>query len=84
MKALLYTTPGCHLCEEAHRLLLDLQGEGMKIRIETVDIAGADALMQDYGLRIPVIAAGQDEIGWPFSLDDLRAFLRSMSGEAEK
>ena len=79
MKVNLYTTLGCHLCEQAHALLVELQQEGMAIEIDSIEIADSDELMEKYGIRIPVVtlASGEDakEIGWPFTLDELRTFL---------
>ena len=78
MKIRFYTTSGCHLCEEAQKLLVTLQNEGMGLDIDSVDIADSELLLERYGIRIPVVAvidtAGR-EIGWPFSLEELRVFL---------
>lgn len=79
MKVNLYTTLGCHLCEQAHALLVALQQEGMAIEIDSIEIADSDELMEQYGIRIPVVTLASDEeareIGWPFTLEELRAFL---------
>lgn len=54
----LYTTLGCHLCEQLEALLGALhQGE---YRLERVEISESDALMARYGVRIPVL---MDEAG---------------------
>lgn len=71
----LFTTLGCHLCEEANDQLLLLQKEGLAIEICPVEIADSDELLNRYGIRIPVIAISGAEIGWPFSIDQLRSFL---------
>ncbi len=42
--------PGCHLCEDAWVLLTELG-----VTAERVDIDDDDALVRDYGLRIPVL-----------------------------
>ena len=73
----LFTTLGCHLCEEAHEQLLSLTGSGMELSIELVEIADSEELMDRYGITIPVIRAGDREIGWPFSVDELRTFLKN-------
>ena len=73
-----YTTEGCHLCEEAHSLLLQLQRQyPEKFQIETVDIATSDKLVEQYGTRIPVVVrkGRKDDIGWPFGYDDLVSLL---------
>ena len=75
MKIRFYTTSGCHLCEEAQKLLVTLQNEGMGLDIDSVDIADSELLLERYGIRIPVVDTAGREIGWPFSLEELRAFL---------
>lgn len=70
----LYTTLGCHLCEEA-RGLLDALTQELSLEIESVEIAASDDLMEKYGIRIPVVKKGQQELGWPFTLEELHTFL---------
>ena len=74
----LFTTLGCHLCEEANDQLLVLQKEGLAIEICAVEIADSEDLLHRYGIRIPVIAIAEDEIDWSFSIDQLRSFLRNV------
>ena len=78
MKTLLFTTAGCHLCEQALKQLETLQDKGLAIDIESVDIANSDTLLAQYGTRIPVIrAAHRDhDLEWPFELAELQAFLQ--------
>jgi len=73
----LFTTLGCHLCEGAHEQLLLLTGGGMDLSIELVEISDSDEMIDRYGTTIPVIRADDREIGWPFSADELRAFLEN-------
>ncbi len=85
MKVNLYTTVGCHLCAEAlvllHALQEQLQEQAQDrdkpLQINEVDIADSEALMAEYGVRIPVITSDSSagDIGWPFSLEELRQFL---------
>lgn len=77
MKAQLFTTVGCHLCEQAHGQLVQLQQEGMAVDIEPVEIADDEQLMDRYGIRIPVIRVDAAEIDWPFAIGELRRFLNS-------
>lgn len=77
MIAQLFTTLGCHLCEEAHELLLSLTGQGMDLHIELVEIVDSEELMDRYGVIIPVIKVAGREICWPFSIDELQAFLEN-------
>ncbi|MCI5106261.1 MAG: glutaredoxin family protein [Pseudomonadales bacterium] len=69
---ILYTTAGCHLCEQAAAMLEYLQGMH-DFRVEPVDIASDEALVDQYGIRIPVVRRqGQDrEVGWPFEPEDV-------------
>ena len=54
----LYTTLGCHLCEQLEALLATLCAE--RYRLERVEISEDDELVRRYGVRIPVLA---DEAG---------------------
>ena len=77
MKVLyLYTTLGCHLCEQALELIEPLLGDS-SFRLEAVDIADSDDLMTRYGIRIPVLRRPDidKELGWPFDQQQLSAFL---------
>ncbi len=68
----LYTTEGCHLCERAEALLEELQAS-RNFTLQSVDISVDAALVDAYGMRIPVVRnqiTGQ-EIGWPFQVADL-------------
>ena len=73
-----YTKPDCHLCEEAYQIVLRLIDD-ISFQIETVDISlphNAKAATT-YGERIPVLVRPDltAELNWPFSEDDLRAYL---------
>lgn len=77
-KVTLYTKLNCHLCEEAYRLLMDVAYD-IPLEIDVVDISHAHNrhLKAVYGERIPVITrAGVDaELDWPFTTDELKAYL---------
>ena len=51
---ILYTKPGCHLCDE---VLEDLRllGYEMDLIVETVDITSAPALLERFQTLIPVV-----------------------------
>lgn len=72
----LYTTLGCHLCEQALALLNGLHTE-LDLVIESVEIAESDELVERYGIRIPVVTrtGSIEELGWPFNESTLKAFL---------
>jgi hypothetical protein len=56
----LYHRPYCHLCEQMLASLYTLYGD--EIEIALVDVDSDPALKQRYGLRVPVLAAGEKVI----------------------
>lgn len=74
MKVELLTTAGCHLCDEAWKMV---EIAAPQVELVAVDIGEDDALIEEYGERIPVLRAGDRELGWPFSLLDVRDFVAS-------
>lgn len=79
---ILYTTAGCHLCEDAEAILRYCQQYRSDLNWMVVDIAADEALVRQYGLRIPVIrsVAGSTELGWPFDAGQVMALLEKQSG----
>ena len=73
---ILYATVGCHLCEQAEELLRYAAME-RELTWQLIDIADDPALVERYGIRIPVLRHmdGDDELGWPFELEQLQEFL---------
>ncbi|WP_416885956.1 glutaredoxin family protein [Marinospirillum sp.] len=70
----LYTTLGCHLCEQAQALLQPWLAQG--VQVELVDIIEDEQLVKSYGVRIPVLATAQGaELGWPFDALQLQQWL---------
>jgi len=79
-RLVLYTTAGCHLCEEAAALLELLVADaeyGAALDIDAIDISSESTLVDAYGIRIPVVKNLDTsvELGWPFSLEELRSLL---------
>lgn len=72
----LYSTLGCHLCEDAKQILWALLQE-RALTLKEVDIADDPALQNIYGIRIPVIRLENrnDELGWPFTATQARDYL---------
>ena len=70
---------GCHLCEEAYRVLTRVRMD-VPLEVERVDIERDAGLFDRYALRIPVIAVGAHELD-AAGLDDrsVRAWLRSVT-----
>lgn len=77
MQVNLYTTLGCHLCDKAKALLQQARGNGHAIDIVEVEIADSPALMDQYGIRIPVVrvANAETELGWPFGYEELATYI---------
>jgi glutaredoxin len=50
-----YSRPGCHLCEVALEALVALHGEGYRFGLHEIDIESDDLLLRRYLERIPVI-----------------------------
>lgn len=65
-------TQYCHLCEQALELI---RYYAPNHPLTLVDIALSDELMERYGVRIPVVVMGSNELNWPFDGDQLSAFI---------
>jgi hypothetical protein len=76
VKLTLYSRPECHLCEALLEDLAPLLGA--KASVEAVDVDSNETLVRRYGLRIPVLAAGELELsGYPLDRDRVRRYLES-------
>lgn len=80
----LFTTSGCHLCEQAEALLSTILNATQQLHLE--EISGSDDLMERYGIRIPVLGAydagGEwKELGWPFSSEEIISFVAACHSE---
>jgi hypothetical protein len=72
----LYGRPECHLCEALLADLMPLLSAADSV--ETVDVDSSVALSRRYGLRIPVLAAGDVELsGYPLDRERVRRYLES-------
>jgi hypothetical protein len=77
IKLTLYSRPECHLCEAFLADLMPLLAAD--VVVETVDVDSSVALERRYGLRIPVLAAGDVEIsGYPLDPERVRRYLESI------
>jgi glutaredoxin len=52
---LVYSRPGCHLCEEALEAIVALHAEGYRFELHEVDIESDDELLRRLLERIPVV-----------------------------
>ena len=54
-QVVVYSRPGCHLCEEAIAALVALHAEGYRFELHEVDIESDDLLLRRHLERIPVV-----------------------------
>jgi glutaredoxin len=77
----LYTRAGCHLCEEAERVLRDEQAV-TPFHLELVDIDRDPELVRRYGVRVPVVAVdGEELFEYEVPVDLLRARLGGVGAD---
>ena len=81
MKVNVFTGPNCSLCEQAITLVNQLQetdAQFNKIEIVKINIRNSTEHYHLYATRIPVlqIQGTSTDLGWPFTIDELRAFLQ--------
>lgn len=71
----LYTTLGCHLCDEAADMIREQNFPDIKLL--TIEISESERLLADYGVRIPVLKFQDStkELAWPFNATELSIFL---------
>jgi glutaredoxin len=50
-----YSRPGCHLCEEAMERIVALRAEGYRFELREVDIESDESLLRRHLERIPVV-----------------------------
>lgn len=54
-EVIVYSRPGCHLCEQAVEAILALQAAGYRFQLHEVDIESDESLLRAYLERIPVV-----------------------------
>jgi glutaredoxin len=79
MKARLLSKPGCHLCEDAERMLERLR-KRYPHELELVDITTSSEMLQRYGERIPVLQLDGREYAAPLDERVLEQALRGGGG----
>lgn len=57
-----YSRPGCHLCEEALEQIVALHADGYRFNLHEVDIESNDLLLRRYLERIPVVEVDGIEV----------------------
>ena len=80
MKTLrLYSRPNCHLCERLEAALAPLITG--RARLEVIDVDGELELKRRFGLRIPVLAGGGQELcGYPLDVAAVEGYLAGGTG----
>lgn len=59
-RVVLYSRPGCHLCDVARETIL-AHRERLGFEFEEVDIEADEKLELEYGIRIPVVDVDGEE-----------------------
>ncbi len=83
-EVIVYSRPGCHLCEEAIEAIVALHSEGYRFELREVDIESDEALLRSHLERIPVVEVDGavvselllDEAGLRTRLDTVGAWSR--------
>ena len=57
-----YSRPGCHLCEEAIEQIIALHQEGYRFNLHEVDIESNELLLRRHLERIPVVEVDGVEV----------------------
>ncbi|MEO3866085.1 glutaredoxin family protein [Rheinheimera fenheensis] len=75
---ILYSTWGCHLCEQAEQLLQQVAPDVAYKVVDIVDIVDDAAAFSRYRASIPVLRFGDKELGWPFDAAQLATWLKDI------
>jgi glutaredoxin len=57
-----YSRPGCHLCEEAIERIIALHEQGYRFDLHEIDIESSDLLLRRHLERIPVVEVDGVEV----------------------
>lgn len=57
-----YSRPGCHLCEEAMAQIVSLHEEGYRFELHEIDIESHEVLLRRHLERIPVVEVDGIEV----------------------
>jgi glutaredoxin len=83
-KIVVYSRPGCHLCEEAVAAIVALHEEGYRFDLHEIDVESDEILLRRHLERIPVVEVDGlpvselvlDEAGLRDRLDTVGAWSR--------
>lgn len=84
MSLVLYGTVGCHLCDLAEAMLVQILVSS-PVDIYQQDIADDELLVEQYGTRIPVVYNERNGqlLSWPFDEIQLQRWLQQQLLPAE-
>lgn len=70
----LYSSEGCHLCEQALAICTGIIKSNELI---VVDIVEDESLVELYGIHIPVLenTTNEEKLFWPFDASQIKAIL---------
>ncbi len=68
-EVVVYSRPGCHLCEEAIERIVAFHDEGYRFELREIDVESHDLLLRRYLERIPVVEVDGVEVS-ELILDD--------------
>lgn len=71
---ILYSTWGCHLCEQAEQLLQQTPD----VKYTVVDIVDDEQAFARYRISIPVLSFGEKDLCWPFDKAQLTTWLKDL------
>jgi thiol-disulfide isomerase/thioredoxin len=75
LKFVLFTRMNCHLCDDAHQVLVKFQND-YGFPLECVDVDSEPCLREQYGLTVPVVAVnGKERFRGQVNVVLLRRFL---------
>jgi glutaredoxin len=61
-EVVVYSRPGCHLCEQAVEAIVALHGEGYRFELHEIDIESDELLLRRHLERIPVVEVDGVEV----------------------
>jgi arsenate reductase-like glutaredoxin family protein len=72
---ILYGTLGCHLCDDAERVL-----QALGLAYQTIDIIDDNLLLEKFATSIPVLqGTGENYLYWPFNTQQVTHWLSERS-----
>jgi glutaredoxin len=76
MRVVLYSRPGCHLCDVARRVLV-AERQDHPFELDEVDVQDDEDLERVYGIRIPVVEIdGEERFEYEVDPKELSRILR--------